>query len=93
LSHISGPFPGDDVIKEQPKNSLTYPFSNATYPKTRTQISKVFFSMQTRRLYESFEGSNSSLACSCGELSQATLAASGRLMQFSIFVHNGVFGP
>jgi len=48
-----------------------------------------FFSVQTRRLHESFEGSYSSLASSSAELSQATVAASGRLMhflQFSDFV-------
>ena len=40
--------------------------------------------MQTRRLQESFEGSYSSLAYSSGELSRATVAASGRLMHFLI---------
>jgi len=38
--------------------------------------------VQTRRLQESFEGSYSSLAYCSGELSRATIAASGRLMHF-----------
>ena len=41
--------------------------------------------MQTRRLHESFEGSYSSLASSSAELSQATVAADGRLMHFLQF--------
>jgi len=52
----------------------------------RTQISKVF-SVQTTRLHESFEGSNSSLARSNGKLSISAQAASGRLNAFS-----GIFG-
>jgi len=60
---------GDDVIKKQFKKSLNYPFSNPTHRKPRTQISNVFFLVQTRRLHESFEGSYSSLASSGGELS------------------------
>jgi len=41
--------------------------------------------VQTTRLHESFEVSNSSLACSRGELSRAALAASERFMQFFYF--------
>ena len=44
-----------------------------------------FFSVQTRRLHESFEGSYSSLASSGAELSRATVAASERLMHFLQF--------
>ena len=41
--------------------------------------------MQTRRLHESFEGSDSSLASFSAELSQATVSASGKLMHFLQF--------
>jgi len=41
--------------------------------------------VQTRTLHESFEGSNSSLACSRSELSRATPATSGRLLWFLDF--------
>jgi len=41
--------------------------------------------VHTKTLHESFEGSNSSLACSRGEVSEAVSAASGRLMQFLDF--------
>jgi len=44
-----------------------------------------FIAVQTKKLHESFKGSNSSLACSRGELSLAAPAASGRLMQFLDF--------
>jgi len=40
--------------------------------------------VQTRRLHETFEGSYSSLASSSGDLYQATVAASGRLLQLLI---------
>jgi len=46
---------------------------------------KSFFSVETRRLHQFFEGSNSSLACSRGEASWAAPAASGKLMQFFYF--------
>jgi len=52
-----------------------------------TKSKMFFFSVQTRRLQESFEGSYSSLAYSSEELSglsQATVAASGRHMHFLI---------
>jgi len=42
--------------------------------------------VQTTRFHEPFEGSNSSLAYSRGELSPATKAASGRLMLFLQFL-------
>jgi len=54
--------PGDDVIKEKPKNSRTYSNPDEVHRKSQTQISKFFFSVQTTRLQESFEGLNSSLA-------------------------------
>jgi len=41
--------------------------------------------VQTRTLHESFEVSNSSLACSRGEVSRSAIAASGRLTQFLDF--------
>jgi len=41
--------------------------------------------VQTRRLHESFEGSDSSLASFSAELSQATVSASGKLMHFLQF--------
>jgi len=49
---------------------------------TKNPKPKRFFLLQTRRLHESFDGSNNSLSCSSGELSQA---ASGRLMLFLQF--------
>jgi len=54
--------PGNDNIKEKPKNSKTYPNPDDIHRKPQTQISKNFFSVQTTRLHESFEGLNSSLA-------------------------------
>jgi len=47
--------------------------------------------VQTRRLQESFEGSYSSLPYSSGELSRATVAASGSLMHFLILGVKRIF--
>jgi len=49
-------------------------------PKPKSQ--KDFFSVQTTRLYESFEGSNSSLSCSSAKLSLAEMQPVGDLMHF-----------
>jgi len=88
--------PGDDVIKEKPKSSKTYPFSNDTHQKSRTQTSNVFFSTTTR-LHESF----SSVAIS----SRSTARVSFSLEKMPLvrdscffcsswnFEYNGVFGP
>jgi len=46
--------------------------------------------VQTTRLHKSFEGSNSSLSCSRGELSLSAQGASGRLMRFLQFSDFGV---
>jgi len=46
--------------------------------------------VQSARLHASFEGSNSSLSCSRGELSVSAQAASGRLMLFLQFSDFGV---
>ena len=59
---------------------LTPPTENLE-PKSKM----LFFSVQTRRLHESFEGSYSLLASFSGELLRATVAASGRLMHFLQF--------
>jgi len=75
------------------QKSKTYPFSDDTHRKPQTQISKVFFSVQTRRLHESFVGSNSSLACSRGKLLRAAPAASGRFIQFLYFCAQRGFEP
>jgi len=59
-------------------------------------MSKVFLSVQTARLHESFEGSNSSLACSSGKLSLAEMPPAGDSMHFlqvSDFGVNCFFGP
>jgi len=42
--------------------------------------------MQTRRLYESFEGSNSSLSCSSGKLSPAEMPPVEDSMHFCKFL-------
>jgi len=46
--------------------------------------------VQTTRLHESFEGSNSSLACSGGELSKIEMAPVGDSMHFLQFSDFGV---
>ena len=69
---------------KQPKIAKTTLF--LTPPTENPELkSKMFFSVQTRRLHESFEGSYSSLASSSAELSRATVDASGRLMHFLQF--------
>ena len=82
--------PGDDVIKQQSKKFITYPFSNATHRKPRTQISKGFIAVQTTRLQESFYASNSSLTCSSGEVTQIELTPVGDSMHFLQFFDFGV---
>jgi len=87
---------GDDVIIKQPKKNkptlfLTPPTENP-FPKSKMFL----FSVQTRRLQESFEGSYSSLAYSSGELSRIIASYSScqwGLMHFLILGVNGVFGP
>jgi len=57
---------------------------------------KCFFSVQTRRLYESFEGSYSSLASSRGELSRVIASYTSRQWEthaFSDFGGKMFFGP
>jgi len=46
--------------------------------------------VQTKRLHESFEGSNSSLSCSSGKLSLAKLPPVGDSMHFLQFFDLGV---
>jgi len=60
--------PSDDDIK--PQKSKTYPLSDNTHQNSQTQVSKSFFSDQTTTILESFEGANSSLACSRGKVSR-----------------------
>jgi len=101
--------PGGDVITEQPKNSKTYPFSNDTHRKPRTQISKVFFQCKLQdfmslsmglnqsslKTYNKF-GWNSSLACSGGELSlfkMPPVEDSMHFLQFSDFGVKWGLGP
>jgi len=67
-----------------------YPHSDDTHRKSQTQISKVYFSVQTTTLHASFEGSNSSLSCSYGQLSLSVQVISGRLMLFLLFSDFGV---
>ena len=64
---------------------LTPPTEN---PEPKSKM--FFFSVETRRLHESFEGSYSSLASSSAELSRATVDASERLMHFLQFSDFGV---
>jgi len=62
--------------------------------KTRNPNLKSFFSAQTARLHESFEGSNSSLACFSGELSlfdMPPVEDSMHFLQFSDFGVKWVF--
>jgi len=89
LSHNFGPLRGDDVIKEQ-KNKPNLPFFSPTHRKTRTQISNGLFSVQTRRLQESFECSNSSLAMSSGELSRVIASYGSRQSATHTFSDFGV---
>ena len=72
------------------KITRTYPHPDDTHRKPGTQISKVFFSVHTTKHQESFEGSNSSLSCSRGELLLFVRATSGRLMLFLQFSDFGV---
>jgi len=74
--------------KPKPPFFLTPPTEN---PEPKSKM--FFFSVQTRRLHEPFEGSFSSLASSSGELSRATLAARGRLMHFLILGVKCFLGP
>jgi len=67
-----------------------YPHSDDTHRKSQIQISKVYFSVQTTTLHASFEGSNSSLSCSYGQLSLSVQVISGRLMLFLLFSDFGV---
>ena len=84
LSHNFGPLSGWWHHKRTTKKSKTYPFSNDTHRKPRTQISNVFFSVQTIRLDESFKASNSSLSCSSGELTQIEMLPVGDSKRFLI---------
>jgi len=56
---------GDDVIIKQPKKAKTTLFLTPPTENLEPK-SNFFFSVQTRRLHESFEGSCSSLASSRG---------------------------
>jgi len=56
-------------------------------PKTPNSNLKSFFSVQTKRLHESFDGWYSSLAQAAGELSLAEPAVSGRFMLFLQFLY------
>ena len=76
---------------KQPKKCQTYPFSNPRIENAVPKSKCFFFSVQTRRLQESFQGSHSSLAYSSGELSRATVAASGSLMHFLILGVKRIF--
>ena len=70
--------------EKKPKIIKAYPNPEDIHPKPQTQISKVFFSVQTTRFHESFDDLNTSLALASGELSPATQAVSGRL---TLFLH------
>ena len=50
------------------KNSKTCPHCDVTSRKRQTENEQLFFSMSTRRLAESIEGLNSSLALAAGDL-------------------------
>jgi len=86
---ISAHCRGDDVIIEQRKKP-NLPFFWRHPPKTLNPNLKSFFSVQTTRLHESFEGSNSSLAYSSGELSKIVMPPVGDSMHFLQFSDFGV---
>ena len=70
---------------KQPKKAKTTLFLTPPTENPEPKSKMFFFSVQTRRLHESFEGSYSSLASSSAELSRATVDASERLMHFLQF--------
>jgi len=77
------------LSKNNQKRAKPTPFLT-TLTENPKPKSQVIFSVQTKRLHESFEGSNSSLAWARGELSLSAQAVSGRLMIFLQFSDFGV---
>ena len=78
-------FGGDDVIMEQPKKAKTSLFLTPPTENPEPKSKMFFFSVQTGRLRESFEGSYSSLASSSGELSRVISSYSSRQWETHAF--------
>jgi len=76
---------GDDVIMKQPKKNKTTLFLTPPTENPEPKSKMFFFSVQTRRLHESFEGSYSSLASSGGELSRVIARYSSRQWETQAF--------
>ena len=70
---------------KQPKKAKTTLFLTPPAENRVPKSKMFFFSVQTRRLHESFEGSYSLLASFSAQLSRATVDANGRLMHFMQF--------
>ena len=70
---------------KQPKKAKTTLFLTPPTENPEPMSKMFFFSVQTKRLHESFEGLYSSLASSRAGLSRATVDASERLMHFLQF--------
>jgi len=79
---------GDDVILKQPKKAKTSLFPTHP-PKTPNSNLNFFFSVQIKRLHESFEGSKSSLASFNGELSQVKVNYSSHQRETRAFCDFG----